>query len=50
MFSKVKNGFEKFSFDIFDLKFSRFTSSFGFSIESGIGLQLYSFHIVFDQV
>ena len=33
-------------FDRFDSKISRFTSSFGFSRESGIGLQLYSIQIV----
>jgi len=44
--SKKKKQFWEIQFDIFDLKFSRFTSSFGFSSEGGIGLQLYSFQIV----
>jgi len=50
MFLKFKKQFSDIHFDKFDLKFSRFTSSFGFSSESGIGLQLYSFQLYFDQV
>jgi len=46
MFLKGKKQFWEIQFDIFDFKFSRFTSSFGFSRENGIGLQLYSFQIV----
>jgi len=47
MFSnKRRNGFEEFSFERIDFKISRFTSSFGFSKDSGIGLQLYSIQIV----
>jgi len=50
MFLKGKKKFGEIQFDKFDLKFSRFTSSFGYSSESGIGLQLYSFQLNFDQV
>ena len=50
MFLKSKNQFWEIQFDKFDLNFSRFTSSFGFSSESGIGLQLYYFQLYFDQV
>jgi len=50
MFLKSKKQFWEIQFDKFDLKFSRFTSSFGFSSDSGIGLQLYSFQLYFDQV
>jgi len=45
-FQTVRNIFEKFSFDRFDSKISRFTASFGFLSENGIGLQLYSIQIV----
>jgi len=45
MFLKSEKQFWEIQFDIFDLKFSRFTSSFGFSSKSGIWLQLYSFQI-----
>ena len=50
MFLKGKKQFWEIQFDKFDLKFSRFTLSFGFSSESEIGLQLYSFQLYFDQV
>jgi len=50
MFLMGKKQFWEIQFDIIDLKFSRFTSSFGFSSESGIGLLLYSFQLYFDQV
>jgi len=37
----VRNSFEKFSFERIDSMISRFTSSFGFSRENGIGLHSY---------
>jgi len=47
MFSKEKKKqLREIQFDRFDSKISRFTPSFGFSRESGIGLQLYSIQIV----